>query len=128
MPLQLLRRRDVSKSRISQSCQPSTPTYSARPHAEFLRNDLHPDRIFTYQLRRTWNYGLAFYFRREIPEWSPQDPDAALVLTSREGFEKIEKAGRFRGRRGALQQGILYVPVQLPRASSRCARDVGGKF
>jgi hypothetical protein len=63
-------------------------------------------------LRRTWNYGLAFYFRREIPEWSPQDPDAALVLTSREGFEKIVKAGRFRGAEEPPQKGILYVPVQ----------------
>jgi 4-amino-4-deoxy-L-arabinose transferase-like glycosyltransferase len=88
------------------------PYVSARPHAEFLRNDLHPERIFTYQLRRTWNYGLAFYFRREIPEWSPQDPDAALVLTSREGFEKIVKAGRFRGAEEPPQQGILYVPVE----------------
>jgi 4-amino-4-deoxy-L-arabinose transferase-like glycosyltransferase len=86
---------------------------SARRHAEFFQNDLHPDRIFTYQLRRSWNYGLAFYFHREIPEWSPQDPDAALVLTTREGFEKIQKAGRFQG---TLElppsQVIIYVPVK----------------
>jgi 4-amino-4-deoxy-L-arabinose transferase-like glycosyltransferase len=88
------------------------PYLSTRSHAAFFRNDLHPERIFTYQLRRTWNYGLAFYFHREIPEWSPQDPDAALVLTSREGFEKIVKAGRFRGAEEPPQQGILYVPVQ----------------
>ena len=88
------------------------PYVSARPHAAFFRNDLHPNRIFTYQLRRTWNYGLAFYFHREIPEWSPQDPNAALVLTSREGFEKIVKAGRFQGTLEPPQQGILYVPIQ----------------
>jgi len=88
------------------------PYVSARPHAAYFRNDLHPDRIFTYQLRRTWNYGLAFYFHREIPEWSPQDPDAALVLSSHEGFEKIQKAGRFRGVEELPQQGILYVPVE----------------
>jgi 4-amino-4-deoxy-L-arabinose transferase-like glycosyltransferase len=88
------------------------PYVSARPHAVFLRNDLHPDRILTYQLRRSWNYGLAFYFHRELPEWSPQDPDAALVLTSREGFEKIVKAGRFRGPEEPPQQGVIYVPIQ----------------
>ena len=87
------------------------PYISARPHAAFFQNDLHPDRIFTYELRRTWNYGLAFYFHREIPEWSPQDPDAALVLTSREGLEKIVKAGRFRGVEEPPAQGINYVPV-----------------
>jgi len=88
------------------------PYISARPHAAFFQNDLHPDRIFTYQLRRSWNYGLAFYFHRELPEWSPQDPDAALVLTSREGFEKIVKAGRFQGTLERPAQGIIYVPVQ----------------
>ena len=87
------------------------PYVSARPHATFFRNDLHPDRIFAYDLRRAWNYGLAFYFHRELPEWSPQDPDAALVLTSREGFEKIQKAGRFHGAEEPPQEGILYVPV-----------------
>ncbi len=88
------------------------PYVSARPHAAFLRNDLHPDRIFVYQLRRSWNYGLAFYFHREILEWSPQDPDAALVLTSREGLQKIQKAGRFQGTLEQPQQGIIYVPIQ----------------
>jgi 4-amino-4-deoxy-L-arabinose transferase-like glycosyltransferase len=88
------------------------PYVSARPHAAFFRNDLHPDRIFTYELRRTWNYGLAFYFQREIPEWSAQDPDAALVLTSREGLEKIMKSGRLQGTLEPAQRGIFYVPIQ----------------
>jgi 4-amino-4-deoxy-L-arabinose transferase-like glycosyltransferase len=88
------------------------PNVSARPHAEFLRNDLHPERIFTYGLRRSWNYGLTFYFHREIPEWSPQDPDAALVLTSRDGFDKIVKARRFGGVEEKLHEGFLEVPVQ----------------
>jgi len=87
------------------------PYISARPHAAFFQNDLHPDRIFAYELRRSWNYGLAFYFRRELPEWSPQDPDAALVLTSHEGLEKIVKAGRFRSVEEPPVQGINYVPV-----------------
>src|ERR1700683_4628566 len=92
------------------------PYLSARSHAAFFRNDLHPDRIFTYQLRRSWNYGLAYYFQREMPEWSPQDPDAALVLTSGEGFEKIVQAGRFRNAEEPPQQGIIYVPIQpVPR-------------
>jgi 4-amino-4-deoxy-L-arabinose transferase-like glycosyltransferase len=88
------------------------PYVSARPHAAFFRNDLHPDRIFTYELKRTWNYGLAFYFHRELPEWPPQDPDAAMVLTSPEGFEKIQKAGRFQGTLEPTQQGLFYVPIQ----------------
>ena len=90
--------------------------YSARPHAALMRNDLHPDRIFTYQLARSWNWGLAFYFRRELPEWSPQDPNAALVLTTPAGLAQIRKLGRFQGNLDEPYVGILYVPInQAPR-------------
>jgi len=90
--------------------------FSARPHASFLRGDLRPDRIYTYHLNRSWNYGLAFYLRRELPEWSPQDPDAALVLTNRKGLDEMVKAGRFQGELNETEQGILYVPISpIPR-------------
>ena len=88
------------------------PVVSARPYAELLRNDLHPDRIFVFQLKRAWNYGLAFYLHRELPEWSPDDPNAALVLTNREGLEKIEKAGRFHGELEQSNRGIFLVPIE----------------
>ena len=85
--------------------------YSARRHAEFLRADQRPDRLFTYHLDRRWNYGLAFYFRRELPEWSPADPDPALVLTTPQGFQEIRTLGRFRGTLDEAYVGIFYVPV-----------------
>ncbi len=88
------------------------PLLSARSHAAFMANDKHPDRIFTYRLRRSWDYGLAFYFHREIPEWEPTDPEAALVLTTPDGLAEIEKLGRFRGGLDEAYVGILYVPVQ----------------
>lgn len=86
-------------------------SYSARPYAEFMHNDLRPDRIFTYQLSRSWDYGLAFYFRRQLPEWSPTDPDAALVLTTPAGMREITRLNRFRGLLNDDHEGILYVPV-----------------
>lgn len=90
--------------------------YSARPHAALMRNDLHPDRIFTYQLARSWNWGLAFYFRRELPEWSPKDPNAALVLTTPAGLAQIRKLSRFQGSLDEPYLGVLYVPInQAPR-------------
>jgi 4-amino-4-deoxy-L-arabinose transferase-like glycosyltransferase len=92
------------------------PYLSARAHADFLRHDLRPDRIFTFQLNRSWSYGLAFYFRRELPEWSPGDPEAAFVLTTRKGLAEIVKAGRFQGDLNGTEEGILYVPIgPLPR-------------
>ncbi len=92
------------------------PFLSVRPDAVFLRRDLRPDRIFTFHLNRSWNYGLAFYFHRELPEWSPEDPEPALVLTTHKGLEEIEKAGRFQGDLNETGAGIVNVPVgPLPR-------------
>jgi 4-amino-4-deoxy-L-arabinose transferase-like glycosyltransferase len=90
--------------------------YSARPHAALMRNDLHPDRIFIYHLNRSWVWGLAFYFHRELPEWSPEDPNAALVLTTPAGLAEIRKLGRFQGNLDEPYVGVLYVPIdQTPR-------------
>ena len=88
--------------------------YSARPYAEFLKNDSHPDRIFTYRLPRTWNYGLAFYFGRELPEWSPADPEPAFVLATQKGLAEIRGLGRSSGTLDLAQggqQNLVYVPV-----------------
>jgi 4-amino-4-deoxy-L-arabinose transferase-like glycosyltransferase len=84
---------------------------SARPHAEFMHNDQHPDRIFTYELSRSWNWGLAFYFRRELPEWLPSDSEPALVLTTSAGLKQIEKLGRSSGDLEETQPGLVYVPI-----------------
>jgi 4-amino-4-deoxy-L-arabinose transferase-like glycosyltransferase len=73
------------------------PVYSARPYAELLRQDLRPERIFTYNLPRAWNWGLAFYFGRELPEWSSADPEPGLTLTTASGLEQIRKLNRFHG-------------------------------
>jgi 4-amino-4-deoxy-L-arabinose transferase-like glycosyltransferase len=94
------------------------PVYSARWHRAYLANDLHPDRIFTYQLKRSWTYGLAFYFGRELPEWSPADLEPALVLTSPDGASQMQQFGRFRGSLDESYVGILYVPV-FPASRNR---------
>ncbi|MFZ0520875.1 MAG: glycosyltransferase family 39 protein [Candidatus Acidiferrales bacterium] len=88
------------------------PVVSARPYAQMLQHDLHPDRIFEFEVTRAWDYGLAFYFRRELPEWSPQDPNAALVLTNRQGFTEILKDGRFHGELEPPRRGIFLVPIE----------------
>jgi hypothetical protein len=97
---------------VSLKILPSLDSFiSARPHAEFMRNDQHPDRIFTYQLSRSWTYGLAFYFRRELPQWSPDDPRPALVLTTPSGLDRIRKLGRFSGDLEETESGLVYVPI-----------------
>ena len=92
------------------------PYISARWHGSFLRNDLHPDRIFEYQLPRSWTYGMAFYLRRNLPEWSPSDRNPALILTTPAGLKRIRSIGRFYGSLDETYKGILYVPVgPVPR-------------
>jgi 4-amino-4-deoxy-L-arabinose transferase-like glycosyltransferase len=87
------------------------PYVSARSHAQFMRNDRHPDRILTYHLQRSWSYGLAFYLGRELSEWSPADPEPALVLTTPQGLQDMIRLGRFRGSLDEPYKGILYVPA-----------------
>lgn len=92
------------------------PYISARWHGGFLRNDLHPDRIFEYRLARSWTYGMAFYLGRQLPAWSPSDPDPALILTTPDGLKSIRSLGRFYGSLDETYKGILYVPVgPVPR-------------
>lgn len=94
------------------------PFVSARWHAQLLRNDRHPDRIFVYQLPRSWSYGLAFYLGREIPEWSSADPDPALLLTTPAGLKQIRQLHRFYGDLEETYEGLLYVPIgPTPRLS-----------
>ena len=87
------------------------PYISARWHAQLMSRDLHPDRIFTYRLERSWNYGLNFYFTRELPGWSPADPNPALVLTTPAGLESIRQLHRLNSTLDEPYKGILYVPV-----------------
>jgi len=87
------------------------PYLSARTYGELLQQDRRPDRIFTYRVSRSWNFGLSFYLHREIREWTPEDPEAALVLTSRSGEAELDKLGRFRGPIEGADSGNFLVPV-----------------
>jgi len=87
------------------------PYNSARAVGTILRADLRPDRLFVYELPRSWQYGLAFYLEREMREWSPDDPDAALVLTMPQDVPKVARLGNVHGGLELAHQGIVYVPI-----------------
>ena len=88
--------------------------YSARPFVQLVQNDAHANRILAYKLPRAWAYGIHFYAGRELPEWSPNDPDPALILTTPQGLAELQKMGRSSGplgeTRGSLPP-VMYVPV-----------------
>jgi 4-amino-4-deoxy-L-arabinose transferase-like glycosyltransferase len=44
---------------------------SAPQSARIVWNNYSPERSSTYKLTRSFQYGLNFYFHREVPEWSP---------------------------------------------------------
>ncbi len=82
-----------------------------QPYLHVVYVPVPPARVFTFNLTRSWEYGLDFYLEREVPKWSPDDPNAALVLTTPQGLEEIRKLGRFQGALDEPYVGILYVPV-----------------
>jgi len=87
------------------------PDYSARPVGTMLRSDLRPDRLFEYNLPRSWHYGVAFYLGRELPEWTNTDEKAALVLTTQEGCGAL-RMQELTETCESSRVGIALVPVR----------------
>jgi len=60
---------------------------SAQPIAQRLQAESpSSNRIYIYSLSRNWEYGLDFYFNRELPEWTPGTTMPEWVLTSAGDF------------------------------------------
>lgn len=89
------------------------PYYSARPIGTMLRHDLYPGRLFTYELPRSWQYGLNFYLGRDLQQWSPDDFKAALVLTTPKGLAMLERDGYVQGAINEPYQEIVFVPIPV---------------
>jgi 4-amino-4-deoxy-L-arabinose transferase-like glycosyltransferase len=89
----------------SVSAREIATSVSASPQTDF----------YTYRLQRSWNYGLAFYAGREIKEWSPEDPDAASLLTTAQGLNELKKLGRFSGSVNPAERGVRYVRIEAAR-------------
>ncbi len=86
------------------------PFVSARIHGLYAEHNA-TQQFFTYRLNRSWNYGLAFYAHRELPEWTPANATPGIVFTNPAGYADLRGASGFRGNLHALDQGLLYVPV-----------------
>ena len=88
--------------------------FSARPFVRLIQNDAFANRVFVFELPRAWDYGLHFYADRELPKWSPNDPNPGLVLTTPKGLAEIQKLGRSTGSLGETRGStppVMYVPV-----------------
>ena len=58
-----------------------------------LRTPIGAENLAVYGLSRGLHYGLNYYLRRELPEWSPQTRPAGRVLTDYRGAVELEKLG-----------------------------------
>jgi hypothetical protein len=41
---------------------------------------VRPDEIAVYHLPRAYEYGLNYYFGRELPEWTPENTNASILF------------------------------------------------
>jgi 4-amino-4-deoxy-L-arabinose transferase-like glycosyltransferase len=70
------------------------PYVSARASARDIENAGVAETIESYQLQRSWYWGLNFYLRRELPEGSLQDTAPSTVVTNAAGLQQIQGGGR----------------------------------
>lgn len=95
--------------------------YSARQLGTMLQGDLRPDRLFVHELPRAWQYGLAFYVGRQLPEWSATDHEAALILTTKKTCEELRNRGLSdadceQGSGEVIAVPLLARPLSIPAA------------
>jgi 4-amino-4-deoxy-L-arabinose transferase-like glycosyltransferase len=69
-----------------------------------------PRPVAVYRISRAWQYGLNFYFDKEIPEWTPQ-PGYAWVITNDAGSYELRRLGvhRVEERRISRQATVLHL-------------------
>jgi 4-amino-4-deoxy-L-arabinose transferase-like glycosyltransferase len=99
------------------------PFVSARLPGTFVARN-PAQRFFTYELPRSWVYGLAFYAHHEIPEWGPEAP-SGVAFTTVKGYSDLRRLGRLRDSVDESALGILWVPVYGLDAHDRDADAPG---
>jgi 4-amino-4-deoxy-L-arabinose transferase-like glycosyltransferase len=52
-----------------------------------------PDKVATYHLKRAWQYGVEFYLRRPLPEWTSGTPCPEWIITDNAGRGQLSGMG-----------------------------------
>jgi hypothetical protein len=68
--------------------------FSPRELAELviLKDSVASD-VAEYKLPRSWNYGLNYYFGRELREWTPGSPQPDWIVTTPRAALEIQDDG-----------------------------------
>ena len=71
---------------------------------------LKADEIAIYKLPRAYEYGLNYYFGTALPEWTPKNTSAKIVIGSRAALETSEaKNGVAEDEASATPDGKLVI-------------------
>ena len=92
------------------------PYISARESAAKLENAAGSNKLATYELQRSWYWGLNFYLREQLPEWTSQQAGTSLVVTNEKGLQKIRATGRNAVPASALEVSPEALPVVVQSA------------
>jgi len=86
-------------------------SFSARHAAKQVGGEPARENLYVYRLHRAWVYGLSFYQKKKLSEWTEDAPLPAWVYTNYEGREILEGKGRavrvVEG--GSGEVGLMYV-------------------
>jgi 4-amino-4-deoxy-L-arabinose transferase-like glycosyltransferase len=95
---------------------PGTDTIvSTRPAGTYISHKLPLDEVTIYQLPRAYEYGFNYYFNAALPEWTPDDTKAKLVLCGREALESARFDGVPAEEKGPLTgDGKIFYVILRP--------------
>jgi 4-amino-4-deoxy-L-arabinose transferase-like glycosyltransferase len=96
---------------------------SARPAAEGVRiiYNVKPDEIAVYHLPRAYQYGLNYYFGKDLPAWSPENTRASLIFFGADSLDELAHFYHFNippspyPSPATLDEKILYLKI-VPRS------------
>jgi 4-amino-4-deoxy-L-arabinose transferase-like glycosyltransferase len=63
--------------------------------AAIIWKDYSPERSSTYKLQRSFQYGLNFYFHREVPVWLPAQAEPGWVYAPSSEISKMQDLGMY---------------------------------
>jgi hypothetical protein len=83
---------------------------SARPAAARLMHlyEAKPDEVAIYHLPRAYEYGLDYYFGRDLPQWTPETSRALFLFYDARSRAELERFPEFAGK---LAGTVTFVPA-----------------
>ena len=84
------------------------PLISTRSAARDMAELAGGGPLHTYGLHRAWQYGVEYYLRRPVPEWSAQEAAGSIVMTTDPGLREMQATGaRLRVLRRVSKDAVL---------------------